>query len=251
MKHHEIIHALRPDATLPAELPESCSDCPDPNQLAAWLGASQADSSYSTPGGGERMSSTLVEHLADCPFCSFQMSLISRGRTEETAATVPAELLHEVGRPIESTPSTKLKWRPEWLAWATAASLMIFVGLSTFREHQPELGPEDTAPVQTRFAGQEALRPQVLSPLPGSQVQQAELVVRWNKVPGSLFYDVHLVDGDGELLLRERVNGNRWLLPEHLKLEPGAEYFIRVSAWLNEANFLSSEHVAFSVGPNE
>ena len=70
-------------------------------------------------------------------------------------------------------------------------------------------------------------------------------------MPGALFYDVRLVSLEGDLLLRERVEDTRWLLPETLKLEPGEEYFIRIDAYLSDSKFLSSEHVVFQVGGEE
>jgi len=74
-----------------------------------------------------------------------------------------------------------------------------------------------------------------------------EQVFRWSEVPGALFYDVRLVSLDGDLLLRERVDGTRWLIPNSMKLEPGQEYFVRVDAYLDDARYLSSEHRLFRV----
>jgi hypothetical protein len=72
-------------------------------------------------------------------------------------------------------------------------------------------------------------------------------VFRWTEVPGSLFYDVRLLDPDGEVLLRERVETTRWLIPDKLHLQAGGEYYVRVDAYLDDERFLSSEHVVFHV----
>jgi hypothetical protein len=78
-------------------------------------------------------------------------------------------------------------------------------------------------------------------------IEPLQQVFQWTEVPGSLFYDVRLVSPDGDLLLRERVEGTRWLIPEHLQLQAGQEYFVRVDAYLSDAKYLSSEHRVFTV----
>ena len=40
---------------------------------------------------------------------------------------------------------------------------------------------------------------------------------------------------------------NRWALPAELELQPGAEYYLRVDAFLEEARRLSSRHVRFTI----
>jgi hypothetical protein len=182
-------------------------NCLKPEHLARFL----------DPIPGEFRYSAHQDHVADCPFCLGQLARQSwRTRLPTTAAL--------------------------------AASLVLAVTILLFKLAAPMAPPADLSePRSTRNTDSGAITPQLLSPAEGSQIVPAEQVFSWTEVPGSLFYDVRLVDADGELMLRERVEGTRWLIPEHLSLVPESEYYVRVDAYLDDARFLSSEHIVFRV----
>jgi len=237
--------------------------CLKPEALAAFLEGSSAHKGFSAE----------VDHLAECPFCLQQLARISRSREDETASSVPQELLLQAealgagprdAEPRDAEPrvaesgKTKLVRRNSWLgsipaSVAMAAAVVLAVGILplTFNTATPPgAAPTRATPTEiptTRYADTGAVYPRLLAPLADSVIVPAEQVFRWTEVPGSLFYDVRLVDPDGEVLLRERVESTRWLIPESLALQAGGEYYVRIDAYLDDERFLSSEHIAFHV----
>jgi hypothetical protein len=203
------------------------------------------------------MNSVHEAHLADCPFCMQQLAHICRSRAEETGE-VSSELLLQaeaLGARQAANPAPGIQRADSGLprsrfpaAVAIAATVVLAVGIMmvNFKTGNP-VKPDPENFQTTRNADGSAMNPRVLAPVSASLIVPAEQVFRWTEVPGALFYDVRLVAPDGELLLRERVETTRWLIPELLHLEPGHEYFVRVDAYLDDEQFLSSEHVVFGV----
>jgi len=258
MDRHDIINGLKetfggsfgPDTDPGLHRTEHCLK---PEALAAFLDGRS----------GHKEFSAQQEHLADCPFCLQQLARISRSREDEAAASVPHELLQQAealgaGATDADQEETKPIRGRAWFgsipaAVAMAAVLVLAVGVLplTFNTATPPgAAPIGATPAQiptTRYADTGAINPRVLAPIADSVIVPAEQVFRWTEVPGSLFYDVSLVDPDGEVLLRERVETTRWLIPDNLALQAGGEYYVRVDAYLDDEQFLSSEHVAFRV----
>jgi len=73
-------------------------------------------------------------------------------------------------------------------------------------------------------------------------------VFRWTAVSNSLYYQLRIVSDEGDLVWQGRVDGTHWVLPAGLSLAPGAEYFVRVDAYLTEAKALNSDYLLFRVG---
>jgi hypothetical protein len=90
--------------------------------------------------------------------------------------------------------------------------------------------------------------PSFLSPQEGMTISSDAGVFIWTAVPGSLFYQIRIVSDEGDLVWQERINGTQWGLPAELLLAPGAEYFVRVDAYLAEAKTLKSDYVLFRTG---
>lgn len=201
----------------------------------------------------KKITSAHLAHLADCPFCLQQLSHISRSREEEAATGLASEwLLQAEALGVKESGARQVRGWPLTgglrVAAAVAATLVLAVGivLVNFRAGSP-VDPDSTEFLSTRNADTGAMNPRVLAPAAGSLIVPVEQVFRWTEVPGSLFYDVCLIDPDGELLLRERVETTRWLIPVGLHLQAGGEYYVRIDAYLDDERFLSSEHVVFSV----
>ncbi len=249
MDKHAIIDGLR-DAFRSSTDPEPQrgAHCLAPEALAAFL-----DGSSSRREHGAREA-----HLADCAFCLHQLAQICRSREDEGVTNIHPELLQQaealgVKEAGEQQPGIRrvrrllLTGRFPALA-ALAATVVLATGIvwMNFRAGNPA-SPEPEEFQTTRFAQTSAINPRVLAPTAGSLIVPAEQVFRWTEVPGSLFYDVRLLDPDGEVLLRERVKTTRWLIPDKLHLKAGGEYYVRVDAYLDDEQFLSSEHVVFGV----
>ena len=231
MDKREIIAALSRSRDAAAAATDAC---PQPEALAAYLDGGLCDS--------ERAAAEV--HLADCAFCLGQLAALLRSMEDSAPADLP-ETLREQAERLATTPERHAGNR---FRWAAAAVVVLALGL--FATQWPPAGsvPSNESARQTRYADRTALQPRLLAPGEGGVITPLEQVFRWSEVPGALFYDVRLVSPDGDLLLRERVEETRWLIPENLELEPGADYFVRIDAYLSDAKYLSSEHVLFTVG---
>ena len=248
MDRHDIIHGLKEPfggsfgpSTEPE--PRRSAHCLAPEALAAFLDGSS----------GKTTHTAREAHLADCRFCLQQLARICRSREDEAAISVPKDLLLRAGalgdkeaqaQPVSTRPFIgKL---PAIVAVAATVVLAVGVLSLNFDNRTPASVPPEEFPT-TRYADTQAMNPRMLAPIEDSVIVPAEQVFRWTEVPGSLFYDVRLVDPDGEILLRERVDTTRWLIPDNLALQAGGEYYVRVDAYLDDERFLSSEHVVFHV----
>jgi hypothetical protein len=227
--------------------PQRGEHCLEPEELAAFLDS----------GSGMAMHSAHEAHLADCPFCLQQLSRICRSREEETVASVRPELLLQAeALGIRAVEAQRLRGRPFISRFpgklpaiaAVAATVVLAVGVLSlnFDKRTPAGAAPEEFPA-TRYVDPTVAIPRLLAPSADSVIVPAEQVFRWTEVPGSLFYDVRLVDAEGEILLRERVDTTRWLIPDQLALQAGGEYYVRVDAYLDDERFLSSEHVVFHV----
>ena len=87
----------------------------------------------------------------------------------------------------------------------------------------------------------------ILSPVEGARIEADDLKIRWTEVRGSLHYDVRVVTAEGFLVWNDRVEDTELTPPVDIRLEPGMDYFVRVDAYMAEANSVSSEHTLFTV----
>lgn len=229
-------------------------DCPEASELAQFLDREPGDKQQRSLSA-ERLAA-LQTHLSDCPYCLQQVALVLGSHGADSAGAsgkllARAEALAD--RNLPPPPAWRWLWNtPLPTAAAVAAVVVLAVGLlvqdrSILQTPIPDSGAIPT----TRYSDSQALNPQLLAPTDGAVIVPAEQVFRWTVVPGSRFYDIRLVDTDGELLLRERVEDTRWLVPDELGLKAGHEYFVRVDAYVDDAQFLSSEHILFSVKATE
>ena len=212
--------------------------CPDEHQLAAYVDGALA------PEVGEQ----LELHLADCDACLALVGLLSRERAPATLEPVP-DLTLERARRLPLAPHRPAK--QHYAAYVTAAaalvlSVSVLLNLSQRTGDGLESPPPPDAPaIRKATTGTPSL--QVLSPRAGTPVQASGLTVRWSAVPGTLYYDVRIVTDSGDLVVAERVTGTEWQPTGRLVLQPGAEYFVHVDAYLSEARSVASDHVPFSV----
>jgi len=218
---------------------KATADCLPPERLAAYQDGKLTQA--------ER--ATAQAHLAVCDACLGQLAALSRAAAaQDTEAGVPQSLVARAAALFTPTAPVRAPTRWRWaMPLAAAAMLLLALNLALQRAPGPDREPGGMPAPQSRIVNGEVLLPRLLAPAEGGVVLPQEQVFRWSEVPGALFYDVRLVSLDGDLLLRERVDGTRWLIPNSMKLEPGQEYFVRVDAYLDDARYLSSEHRLFRV----
>jgi hypothetical protein len=212
---------------------ERLPDCPDDYQLASYLDG----------GLSERDHQVFEVHAADCPFCIERIGIL--GRVRETEPSGPAS------NQIQAGSDKRANWyrAPRW---AAAALVIIAVGFiaDRFSPGKTQSSPNEFSQplaVNERYVEPASPLPEIISPLENSSVDPQNLSFKWKLVPDSLYYDIRIVSDDGELISRQRVWDTQWSPPASLSLQPGAEYFVRVDAFVSEGKALSSEHIAFKI----
>ena len=234
MDQEKLIDLLR----LPlAEASEHTVVCPDDHEIAAYVDGELADQSRGQ----------FEQHLADCDFCIRRVGFLSRLRDTEPAECVP-ELLLARARRLGTAPRHEETRHGQY--WAAAAAVVLAVSAVVYSVLEaPAPDPDGQFPT-SRASGtttESTFMPRVLSPSEGATVDPDRLSFSWTDVPGSIYYDIHIVNDEGDLVWEARVTDTQWAPHADMQLSPGAEYFVRVDAYLAEAKTLSSDHVVFKV----
>lgn len=209
----------------PVEAAEQQPGCADDYRLAAYMDG----------GLSERDHRRFEHHLADCAWCIERVGII--GRARESEPTVPVQ---EVAR-------TRWRTAPRW---AVAAALVLAIGIGS-QLHSPYQSTQPTEIRETRNIDPGAMGPSFLSPREGMTITPDFGVFNWTAVPDSLYYHVRIVSDEGDLVWQERVIGTQWVLPGDLSLAPGAEYFVRVDAYLAEDKTLNSDYLLIRIGNHQ
>ena len=220
-----------------SERPVRSPACPDENQIAGYVDG----------GLAAAIRQELEGHLADCGHCLALVGLLSRARDASTAEPVPWQTPDPARARVTKAPARRWQFAPQW---AAAAALVLAVPLLLQLGRTPDAGLEGQGrpePPATRMIARQADAVQVLAPRAGAAVDPRHVQFRWSAVAGSPYYDVRIVTDDGDVVVRERVTGTAWQLPERLSLQPGAEYFLHVDAYPSGDKAVSSEHVPFRV----
>jgi len=216
------------------ESTERQADCPDDYLLG----------SYMEGGLSERDHIQFESHLADCTYCIERVGILGRAGESGVINVEPKQ---------PGTQSGKLPSPRRYSRWATAALVVLTVGFMANRMTTDGVSSIPTEPEQPSFVSERAIGqvspfPEILYPQEGGLVDLQSLVFKWKEVPGSLYYDIRVVSDDGAQIARQRVWGTQWPLPPEAQLQMGAEYFVRVDAYVSEGKTVSSEHTLFTVG---
>ena len=216
--------------------------CPDEQQIAAYVDG--------TLEPGER--EPLELHLADCNACVALVGLLSRQR--DTVAFEPApELAVARARALLKADPNRghpRRWQRYAPRWAAAAMVIVSVSAGIHLAQSPGRGIEAQLPPElrtTRSLASSTPALQVLYPSPGMTVDARRLVVRWEAISGSRYYEVRIVTESGDVITEQRVMATEWRPPDDLNLTPGTEYFVHVDAYPSEAKTISSDHIPFAI----
>ena len=243
--HHDQLKELLRQPEGPVE---STLACPDEDTLATYM-----------DGGLSEQDHSLFElHLADCAYCIERVGILGRARESEAEATVPELVLARSSRLASGTSTQEAKSRRRSAPrWAAVAVVVLAIGVYSQLNSPNPGGPAPTMSTETpnqptglratRNIDPGAMGPRFLSPREGMTITPNGGVFTWTAVPDSLYYQVRIVSDEGDLVWQERVNDTQWGLPSELSLAPGAEYFVRVDAYLGEAKSLNSDYVLFRV----
>ena len=237
----EIIALLR---SLDADIGERTPFCPDEYTVAAYVAGKQE--------APDRQG--FEQHLASCGYCLALTAGLGRLAESTAHAEVSDHVLAEASE--AGRPPVRRVVNASW-GWAAAAVVVLaFVTVlgGGFRGNGApdaafDAGSREMRELRGLRAGQNG--PRIIAPTRGSNIPSEAYTVRWEAVPGSLYYDVRIVDESGFLLWKKRVEETHSALPDSLELASGKLYFVRIDAYLAEARSISSEHVQFTVEGEE
>lgn len=220
--------------------------CPDDESLASYLegGLSEADHR------------AFELHLADCDHCLALIGALGRAASYEDHAS-PASgrdlaRARRIAGPQPAATSSGGRLSPRW---AMAAVLLLSLGIAALSRGPQDAGIPVDFPAVSREQPVRSMRSiDPAAPLSGQPAAGEDLgitaeegVFNWKEHPASRYYQVRVVSDDGDLLWQEQVDGTRWALPAELQLVAGAEYFLRVDAFVTESKSVSSDYYAFRV----
>jgi hypothetical protein len=201
----------------------------------------------------------LQRHLADCPACLEQVSVLTK-LAEEAPAEVAPTLLAQASRlaPQHRPVQGFTRWR-----WAMAAAAMLVVAVSIAplmrRSQLIETQPPPVAPAPNPNPAQrsvrrlpgDSLRPDLLFPTEGAAVVPSDLEFRWTPVGTALYYEVRILSAEGEVVWETRSEGTDARPPGTLHLVPGMRYYVSVSAWLSQGKAAKSPVTGFTVSQGQ
>jgi hypothetical protein len=215
--------------------------CPSGYEAAALFESTRDDRDYES----------FERHLSDCSYCHARTVVLARLHRNGDDEQIPDDLLAAADKFGNQPRRYHFRRAPAWAAAAVVViALFVIVGRSpnpgSGAIDQPPLTDVNDEPVRVlRNIGPIDSGLTILAPIDGERIRRDELMVRWTQVPGSLYYDVRLVNAAGFIIWQDRVKNTQSNLPPDLELVSGDRYFIRVDAYLAEAKSISSLHVKF------
>ena len=173
-------------------------------------------------------------HLVNCGYCLARVAVLAQLHKNGDDEQVPEALLAEADQ-FGHQPRRRLHYASAW-----AAAAVVIITLFTIAGRGPTPNPGVGVQLQTANPGGEEVRqlrninrsqtaPTILAPIKGAIVRPEDLTIRWTRVPGSLYYDIRLVDVEGFMIWRDRIDETQWKFPGHLELHSGNQYFVSYS----------------------
>jgi hypothetical protein len=240
MDQHKLTTLLHQQDT---EIPDRTPFCPEDHEVAAVFGRKSGDP-------GDALSE---HHLVNCGYCLARVAMLAQLHKNEDDEQVSESLLAKAGQ-FGHQPRRRRLYAS---AWAAAAVVVITLFTIAERGPSPGTGAQLTPPAlvaedarQLRNIKRGSAVPTILAPIKDANVRPEDLTIRWTGVPGSLYYDIRLVNAEGLMIWQDRVEDTQRNLPGHLELVSGDQYFVRVDAYLAEAKSISSRHVQFTIKGN-
>jgi hypothetical protein len=249
MDEHRITRLLRLKSS---EVPERTRFCPDDECITEYFEGTLDD----------QKRTDLKRHLIDCRFCMARVGNLERLADEGEPNRVPGTVLADAKGLVTQTLPVRTRHSSAWAAAALVVltlSAITMLGIppgknldvpSSDVQHNPS-HPRPSLHRQLRSLDPSALKPRIISPVDGASIGSGELEIRWTGVSGSLHYDIQLVNAEGFIVHHDRVEDvTEWQPVASNLLEAGKTYYIRVDAYLAEANSVSSDHILFTVEEN-
>ncbi len=202
--------------------------CPDEMHLAAYV-----------DGGlkpGDRPQ--LENHLATCDYCLGQVSALMKMQDVD----LPDADLGLVRRAHEIPQAkTRSQWILDW-RWAAACTLTVCAVIVFGLWVKP---PQPAEKGNVRASYTQAGAPELILPREGAALKPGAIEFRWTAMNRALFYEVRVLNADGDMMWQARVDGPEAHPPADVTFPTGQNYFVSVSAWLPENKTAKSAVVGF------
>ena len=209
--------------------------CPDEHLVSGFAEGSLGNAYHAQVAG----------HVADCAACASLVGELARHLQDSTSEVVPELTLARARRLGGDGLSGRMPFVPQ-LAAAAIAVVCISTLFHFMRVDSPAAPPEDLGTDRTtRNIAAVGAALQLLSPAAGATLEPGALDVRWTGVPAASYYDVRIVTDAGEIVSEQRVSSTGWRPGNSVELQPGADYYVRVEAYVAGARSVRSEHVPF------
>jgi putative zinc finger protein len=233
--------------------------CPSAEKVAAYLDQSL----------GAKDKARFEAHVAGCDFCMGLVSSLARRQGDEERVEVPAHLLRKAIEAVPEKASAGRSWR--WvlapaLATIVVGSAVLLKSPQPARFAPPEVSTpavpgtsplasapaakresRSTKPPEVRSLKTPTRALQLLEPRSGSIVPGERLRFRWRAVATASYYEVRVVNSEGDPVWRAESTEPNAKVPADLSLQPG-KYFVWVRAYLSNGRTLKSETIAFRIG---
>jgi len=233
-------------------------NCPSAEQVAAYLDQRLAADDKAP----------FEAHLAHCDFCIGLISSLVQQSEAKEQIEVPAALVRQAINAVPEKVSAGRSWR--WvlapaLAAIVVASAVLLKPPQPAQIRQPDVSapevsktsPPTSAPLaksQSRPAVPSEVRSlktpptslQLLEPRSGSIVRRNGLRFRWKPVSKTVYYEIRVVNSEGDPVWRVESAEPAAQLPRNVSLLPG-KYFMWVTAHLSDGRTLKSETIAFEI----
>lgn len=193
----------------------------------------------------------VAHHLANCAYCRARLGMLARLAESGGAQSVPEDVLARA----KQIPAGARVRRRRWPAAVAAAVAMLAIGLVLTLGSPSNPGAtgdggsmQREAPLpQLRSVEASALRPRILNPTEGSELEPGAFEFRWTPVDGAVRYELLLMDESGGPLFTEDLENTVFRPARPQELEQGARYYLRVTAHLADGRTAGSRHVSFSI----
>jgi hypothetical protein len=212
-------------------LTEPSAECPSDDLVASYLDGTLE------PDARRRFE----EHVAHCARCTELIGAVMR--SEALATDSADELL--VARAFQLV-SRRSRFRAASL-WASAATLLLGIGLVATLGLPPQTTDDAPTVRGSRLVDRGAEVPKITVPSERTSIEPEHLAVSWSAVPAARYYEVRVLDDDGDVVTVQRVTGTEWNAAGTVDLRAGADYYVRVDAFAEDNRPRSSEHVLFHV----
>ncbi len=203
-------------------------------------------------------------HLSDCDSCLDVVGGLVRQRRTAEVPEVPAYLVDKAAKALPAETGWRNSWR--WVLVPAFAALIV-AAMVLLRPLQPKRPSASISPpIEEKSQPLGALlhtpspppeeqyvrkltpvqMVEVLEPQPESVVLRERLRFRWKAVANVTYYELRMVNAEGDLLWQGQESNSTAQLPLNLPVRPGA-YFVWVRAFLHDGRTIKSDPVPFTI----